>query len=358
MTKSLFALIGVLTLSLSAADTRVYISGYDNTVTCLALNEATGELAELSKSDGGKNPTYMAFHPNRKFVYSVNEVGGGTVTAFSIDPKDGKLTKLNDASSGGNGPCHVAVHPGGKWLFAGNYGSGHVGITPIKDDGSLGESLPGVHGGKNAHQVVVDPTGKFVHVPFLGSNCVNHYSFDEATGKLTPCDPPTAAATQLKAGPRHLVLHPNLKFGYVINELNCTMDRFDYDKTKGTMSAPTTLPTQPEGTDMKGKSTAHVVISPDGKFLYGSNRGHNSIVIYSIDQTTGALKLVGHETAEGEVKVPRDFALDASGKYCIVASQGSDYITVFTRDAEKGTLKKIGKYTVAPKPAFVGFVKP
>lgn len=337
----------------------MFIGGYDNTVTCFALNEATGELKELSKSDCGKNPTYLAFHPNRKFLYAANELEGAAVSAFSIDPKDGKLTKLNDQLTGGKGNCHVAVHPDGKWLFSGNYGSGHVGICPIKEDGSLGTPLPAVLGGKNAHQVVFDPLGKFVFVPFLGSNCVNQYVFDEASGKLTPNDPPTAPASKEKAGPRHMALHPNMKWAYVIDEQGMQIDRYDYDKQKGVLSSPQAVSTLPEGTAMDKKfSTAHILVSPDGKFLYGSNRGHNTIAIFSVDPASGALKLVGHESGDGEIKTPRDFSLDLTGKYCIVASQDAKIITVFARDEQTGKLKKMANYPVAPKPAFVGLIRP
>ena len=340
--------------SMAGEEPLVFVAGYDNTVTCFSLDEASGKLTELSKSDCGKNPTYMAWHPSRKFIYAANENSPGMISAYSIDPKDGKLTKLNEVSSGGNGPCHIVVHPDGKWVFAGNYGSGHIGIVPLKPDCSFGTPLDPVLGGKNAHQIVIDPSGKFLLVPFLGTNVVNQYAFDEATGKLTPVEPANAAASALKAGPRHLALHPGMKYAYVINEHGSTIDRFEYNKEKGVLSSPLSVPTLPPGTDLKGKSTAHIVVSSDGKFVYGSNRGHDSIAIYAVNAADGTLTFIAHETAGGEIKTPRDFSLDLTGKYCIVASQGANYVTVFSRDAATGKLEKIGKYTVAPKPSFVG----
>ncbi|HLX60092.1 MAG TPA: lactonase family protein [Planctomycetota bacterium] len=354
----------MLSTALRAADGNpfVYIAGYDNTVTCFEFNSATGELKELSKSDCGKNPTYMAIHPSRKFIYAANETGKGLVSAYAIDPKDGHLTKLNEVSSGGDGPCHVAVHPDGKWVFAGNYGSGHIGTAPINPDGSLGTPLEPILGGKNAHEVVVDASGKFVFVPFLGTNVVNQYKFDEATGKLTPNDPPSATASAPKAGPRHFAIHPNGKFAYSINELNCTLDSWMYDRAKGLLSDPKWISTVAEGTDLKGMSTAHVLISPDGKFIYGSNRDgtkpftRSSVAIYSIDQGSGRLTFIAREDAGGEIKVPRDFALDPTGKFAVVANQNGGNVTVFARDEMKGTLKKIGTYAVAKGPSYVGFM--
>ncbi len=342
----------------------VFIAGYDSTVICYEFNSATGEMKELSRSDCGANPTYMAWHPSRKFMYAANEIGAkkgevgpkGLVSAYSIDPKNGKLTKLNEVSSGGAGPCHVIVHPDGKWVFTGNYGSGHIGIAPIKEDGSLGTPLEAILGGKNAHQVVIDATGKFIFVPFLGSNHINQYKFDEVTGKLTPNDPPFAPASAEKAGPRHMAFHPSMKFAYVIEEQGLRVDSFDYDKSKGLLSNPQGIPTVPDDTkDRNKKSTAHIVVSPDGKFVYGSNRGEDTIVIYSVDKESGRLTLVGYENGGGAVKIPRDFALDLTGKFAIVASQiDAGIVIVFKRNEATGKLEKIGTYDVAKKPAFVG----
>ena len=302
----------------------MYIAGYDNTVTCFDFDPASGAVKQLSQSDCGKNPTYLAIHPSHKFLYAANETDPGKASAYSINPTDGKLTRINEVSSGGGGPCHIAVHPGGKWAFTGNYGSGHIAVLPIKDDGSLGEPVESLHGGKNAHQAIVDATGKFVFVPFLGSDYVAQYHFDDAAGKLTPNDPATLA-TPAKAGPRHMAIAPDAKHAYVIDENGMTMLSMNYDAAKGLLSAPEVISTLqlPAETKQKGGySTAHVLVSPDGKFVYGSNRGHNTIVIYSADANTGRLTLVGHEDGGGEIDTPRDFALDPSGAYAIVASQG------------------------------------
>ncbi len=354
------AALSLMGAGVHAADdtSMVYIGGYNNLVTCFEFNSMNGDMKQVSQSDCGKNPTYLAIHPTRKFLYAANEVNPGIVSAYSIHPKDGSLTKLNEASAGGGGPCHIVVHPDGKWVFTGNYGSGHIGIAPINADGSLGAPLEPILGGKNAHQIVIDVSGKFVFVPFLGSNHVNQYAFDEATGKLTPVEPAFAAASVDQAGPRHMVFHPSGKFAYVINERNCTIDSFDYDKAKGALSNPKTIPTMPADAyaSMKGKSTAHIIVSPDGKFVYGSNRGHDSIAIYSVDSATGHLTFVGHENGGGEIKTPRDFSLDPTGKFMIVANQAKDYILVFKRDEAKGTFEKIASHIVPSGSAFVGFM--
>jgi 6-phosphogluconolactonase len=334
----------------------VFVAGYDNTVTCFDFDPASGDMKQLSQSDCGKNPTYLAIHPSHKFLYAANEVKPGKVSAYSISATDGKLTRIDEASSAGDGPCHLAVHAGGKWVVTGNYGSGHIGVLPVKDDGSVGEPVVTLLGGKNAHQAAFDVTGKYLFTPFLGSDYVAQYLFDSATGQLTPNTPPHMP-TESKAGPRHIAFSPDVKHAYVIDELNMTMTSYDYDAMKGLLSAPETISTLPVGeTKQKGQSTAHVVVAPDGKFVYGSNRGHNTIVIYSVDAATGHLKLVGHENGGGEVNTPRDFALDPSGNFVIVASQGKDYITVFKRDAGTGLLTKLAQHKVAPKPSFVGFM--
>ena len=331
----------------------VYVAGYDNTVSCFGLDMATGMLQPISTSDGGKNPTYMAWHPNHKFMYAANEIGAGRVSAFSINPKDGALTKINDASSAGDGPCHVSVHPSGKWVFAANYGSGTIGVLPVKPDGSVGEPLEKIKPGLHAHLMISDPSGHFVFVPCLGSDYVAQYIFDDATGQLKPNTPATAP-TAKGAGPRHLVVHPSGRFAYLIDEQGSTVDSFLYDSASGTLSAPETLSTLPAGTNPKGNSTAHILTSPSGHFVYGSNRGHDSIVIYSVNPDTGRLSLVGEETGGNEIKVPRDFTLDPSGKFMLVANQNANTVIVFRCDAAHGTLEKLSTIKVPPKPAFVG----
>lgn len=331
----------------------VYVAGYHTTLSCFVLDPGTGALQPASTSEGGRNPTYLAWHPSRKYMYAVNEVQPGRITAFSINPKDGALTKINEASAAGNGTCHVSVHKSGKWVFTANYGSGTIGVLAVRPDGGVEEPAVKEAPGKNAHQIITDASGRFVFVPCLGSNHVAQYVFDDGTGQLKPNDPPTVP-TVAGAGPRHLAFHPSGRFAYLINELDSTLTSLAYDAAKGVLSAPETLPTLPADAPRKGNSTAHVLAAPSGKFVYGSNRGHNSIVIYAVNKDSGRLSLVGHETGGDEIKIPRDFTLDPSGSYLLVASQKGDIVTVFRCDAERGTLEKASTTKVPSAPAFVG----
>lgn len=357
MLKSLILVLVAMAFaaSVSAADGKqvVYIAGYGSTISCFTLDAAAGTLAPLSTSEGGNNPSYLAWDPSKRFMYAINEGDPGKVIAFAIDPATGALKKINEAAVAVGGACHIACHPGGKWVIATNYGSGHIVVLPVKADGGVGDPLPSLPPGKRAHQSVFDATGSFFFVPFLGDELIAQYRFDAASGALTPNTPPSVA-TKKGAGPRHMVFSADGKAAYGINELDSTLTSYAYDAAKGTLTAQTTVPTLPA--DFKGRnSTAHILVSPDGKFVYGSNRGHNSIAIFKTG-AGGALTFVGHETGGGEIKVPRDFGMTPDGGLVIVANQDGGNVTVFKRDAAAGTLSKVSTVAVPGKPAFVGIV--
>jgi 6-phosphogluconolactonase len=199
---------------------------------------------------------------------------------------------------------------------------------------------------------MTDPSGKFVYIPCKGSDHIAQYRLDAQNGKLVPLDPPTAP-TAAGAGPRHMAFHPNGKYAYVIMELNNTLARYTFDAAKGTLSDPKTAPTLPK--DFAGKNTtAHVLVSPDGRFVYGSNRGHNSIAIFAVNAADGAPEVLGHETGGGEIKTPRNFTLDLNGRNLLVASQSGDCVTVFQIDGASGLLKKLSGQPTTLKPSFVG----
>jgi len=332
----------------------VYVSGYQHTISCLELDAATGVLTPASISEGGRNPSYLAWNARRTCMYAINEAGAGRVTAFRIRSTDGALTCINDASAAGQGPCHVAVHPNGRWIYSANYGSGHLGVLPVRDDGGVGEAQQILLPGKNAHQVMFDPTGQWLYVPCLGSDQVAIYRCDAASGTLTAT---ATVACAVGAGPRHLTFHPNKPFAYCINELDSTVTSLACDVATGGLSDPQTVSTLPVGAALAGNSTAHVLVSPSGRFLYGSNRGHNSIVIFRIDPDSGRLTLVGHETGDGDIDWPRDFTLDASGGIMLVASQKADRITVFRIDQQTGRLSKLSNASVPSGPSFVGIMQ-
>jgi 6-phosphogluconolactonase len=331
----------------------VYVSGYDSVISCFTLDPASGALTPASRSDGGRNPSYLAWNPARTRMYAINEAGEGRVTAFAIDPRDGALKRISDASAGGRGPCHVAVHPSGRWVFAANYGSGHVAVLPVREDGGVGEPVDVQLAGKNAHMTVCDASGCFVFVPCLGSDHVAQYRFDPATGRLTP-NQPASVPTAKGAGPRHLALAPALRSAYLIDELDSTMATLDYDPAQGLLTVRESQSTLPAGAARTGNSTAHVLASPSGRFLYGSNRGNDSIAIYAIDPVSGRLTLKAHETGGGEIRVPRDFTIDPSGGLLLAASQKADLVTVFRIDPASGLLARLGATAVPPGPSFVG----
>ena len=263
-----------------------------------------------------------------KYLYAVNEASGpgkgGGVTSFALDPKTGELTRLNQQSTVGDGPCHLVVDATGKNVLVANYGGGSVAVLPIGPDGKLGPASdfiqhkgkvfdPKRQGSPHAHSINLDKANRFAVVADLGLDRVFVYKFDPIHGKLTPNDPPSTKVKD-RSGPRHFAFHPDGKHAYVINEIDCTVTAFDYDADRGTLTAIQTIPTMPVAVEPR-HSTAEVVVHPSGKFLYGSNRGHDSLAVYAIEPGTGRLKLVEYEPTRG--KTPRNFAVDPTGSYVL-----------------------------------------
>ncbi|MGE0887200.1 MAG: lactonase family protein [Blastocatellales bacterium] len=330
------------------------------------MNPTTGELKPHGVAGGIADPSFLAFAPKRRFLYAVNETGNflgkksGGLTAMAVDQKTGLLSKLNEISLPGV-PCHVSVHPSGKAVLAANYGGGNVVICPVKSDGSLGEVGSMVqHSGKggdpkrqdapHAHMIKLDASGNFAFAPDLGIDKVMIYKVDAAKAKLQPAG---SVAVKPAAGPRHFDFHPTEKYGYVINELDSTVTAFSYDKAKGSLKELQTVSTLPA--DFKETNyCADLHVHPSGKFLYGSNRGHNSIAIFSIDGGTGKLTLIGHESTQG--KWPRNFGIDPSGQFLLVANQQSDSVVTFRIDQQTGKLTATGQITEIPAPVCLKFI--
>jgi len=346
-----------------------YTRGASKGIYAYRFNAATGEIAELGLAAETPNPSFLALHPNGKFVYAVSEVAetdgkkGGAVSAFAIDRATGRLNFLNRVSSGGAGPCHVNVDKSGRALLVANYGGGSVGALPIRADGRLGEAGAVIqHAGSSvnpkrqqaphAHSVNLSPDNRFVIAADLGLDKLMVYRLDAATAALTPHVPPHAALKP-GAGPRHFTFHPNGRYAYAINELHSTVSVFRYDAQRGAFDEAQTVTTLPEG--FSGESyTAEVLVHPNGRFLYGSNRGHDSIAVFAIDQTNGTLSPVEHRPTEG--KWPRNFNLDPAGAFLFAANQNSDSVVVFRVDQKTGRLTPTGQKLEVGSPVCVKFV--
>lgn len=327
----------------------------------------TGKLSEPEVAAELTNPTFLYFSPNGKFLYSVGEVsntGGkkeGGVHAFGVDASTGKLSKLNEQTSGGPGPCHVSTDAAGKNVVVANYGGGSSSIFPVKPDGSLGEASAffqhegssvnkGRQSAPHAHCGFFDETGKFAFVADLGLDQVLIYKVDPETGKAEPNNPPFIKLPD-GSGPRHLHIAPGNNLMFVNGELDSTVSVVKMQPENGRFAVTQTLSTLPEPTP--GNSTAEVRIHPSGKFVYVSNRGHNSIAAFSWDGDK--LTPIGHITSEN-VKIPRNFNIDPSGKWMLVASQDGDNIAVFAIDEKTGLAKPTGDKVDVPRPVCVKFL--
>ncbi|HKI37861.1 MAG TPA: beta-propeller fold lactonase family protein [Gemmataceae bacterium] len=332
------------------------------------FDPAAGKLSEPTLVAETVNPTFLTIHPGGKFLYAVGEIGNfggkkaGAVNAYSLDPKTGDLKLLNQQSSGGEGPCHVSLDKAGKHVLVANYGGGSVAVLPIKDDGSLGEATAfvqhkgssvdkGRQEGPHAHSINLDKANHYAVAADLGLDKLLVYKFDAAKGTLTPNDPP-AMDTPPGAGPRHFAFHPDGKHAYFCGEMDSTVTAMDYDAQKGVLTKVQTLSTLPA--PHKGNSTAEVLVHPSGKFVYVSNRGHNSIAIFTVDEKTRQLTAAGHE-GKG-IKVPRNFNVDPSGKWMVVAGQDSNNLAVFEIDQKTGALKPTDNTVTVGNPVCVKFL--
>lgn len=306
--------------------------------------------AEAVDSVETPNPSYLAVSPDQRFIYAVNELGagegGGKVSAFRFDKTNGKLLPLNQQSARGEHPCYIAVDKEGKWVVVGNYSSGNVAVLPIQDDGSLGEAVTTVqHNGKgthprqekpHVHQTVLSGDNRFLYVPDLGIDKLMVYSFNAQDGSLKPFD------TNLKlpdgSGPRHMDLHPNGKWAYLLQELSGNVTVF---KTNNGRLQPVQTTSAIPADFTQSFTCADVHVSPDGKYLYTSARDKaNTLAIFSINPDDGKLMITGHQSTMGNT--PRNFNFDPSGNYLLVANQNSDEIVVFHRDHRTGKLTDSG----------------
>ena len=328
-------------------------------------NADTGELSLIGTTES-ENPSFLAIHPSGKYLYAVNEISeingekAGGISAFAI-ADSGELTPLNQQSVKGTGPCHLCIDATGKYALVANYGGGSVCVLPIAEDGSLQEASDFIqHEGSSvnerrqkephAHSINLDPQNRFAYVADLGMDKVLVYELNLDTGKLTLAQ--TTSVTPGE-GPRHFDIHPNQKNAYLINEIGNTVNAYNYDAETGALSETQSINTLPP--DFTETShTADIHVSPDGKFVYGSNRGHDSIAIYAIGND-GKLTLVGIEPSGG--KNPRNFGLDPSGNFLLAAHQDTNNIVTFRINKEDGTLTKTGAETEVPRAVCVKFLQ-
>lgn len=368
----LTALLSILGFATAAQEqyyliTGTYTGGLSEGIYVYRFNSGDGSFKEISHVKIS-NPSFVAVSPDEKFVYAVQEDAanngkGGEITAFGFNKQTGKLAYLNEQPSGGDHPCYVTVDKTGRWVVAGNYSSGSLSVLPVQPDGSLGVAASiiqhegsGVNKQRQAkphvHCTIFSADNRFLFVPDLGIDKVMIYAFDETTGKLEPAPQPYARSTD-GAGPRHLSFHPSGKYAYLIEELSGTVVVFD--QQNGTLKSKQRISSMPAG-DTSFAGSADIHVSPDGKFLYASNRADaNTIAIFSIHKRTGKLSLVGHQSTLG--KTPRNFNFDPSGKFLLVGNQNSDEIVIFKRDARTGLLTDTGNRIKTGKPVCLKWIR-
>lgn len=349
--------------------TGAVLQGKGKGIYWLTLDLRDGSLKWEGLTDQVRNPSYLAISPNRKFLYAVNELKeyegkkSGSVTAFRIDWIGKQLLFLNRQPSLGTDPCHVTLNAEGTHLFVSNFMSGSVTVFPIHSDGSLGDPTdfiqhqgssvdPVRQTGPHAHSLTLSPDERFAFVPDLGIDQIVIYSFDQRAGKLLKAPVPNCPVPK-GAGPRHFEFHPSGTFAFLINELASSLDLYEYEGKSGNLILKQTVSTLPEG--YTGPNTcADLHVHPSGRFVYGSNRGHDSIVVFYMDEEKECLKYCHHHSTLG--KTPRNFAVDPTGNYLVVANQDSDTIVTFRIDTKDGRLIEASSIEI-PTPVCVKLIK-
>jgi 6-phosphogluconolactonase len=343
-----------------------YTRGGSEGIYLYRVDPESGAMEPLGLAARTENPSYLAIHPSAPYLYAVNELGefegqpGGGVSAFAID-SDHRLRFLNSRPTGGAAPCYVSLDPGGRFVLVANYGGGSICAIPLMEDGSLAEPSDWVqhHNGSegdperqarpHAHSIVMGPEGRYVFVADLGLDRIMVYQLELEAGQLRPNDPPWSMLAK-GAGPRHLVFSSDGRYAYVINELDSTIAVFDYDDARGVLETIQIVPTLPQDFTDKN-SCADIHLAPSGRYLYGSNRGHDSIAVYAVDADTGRLTPRGHTSTQG--RVPRNFAITPDGRFLLAANQESDSIVTLRIDVETGELHETGHMVEVPRPVCV-----
>lgn len=376
MKRNFGMVLGLLGASAALAAERevVYIGTYTSRgsegIYRFVLDRAAGTLVPQGVTGGIKNPSFLAIHPTNAFLYAVSEVmteGEGTtggVTAFAIDPQTYELKMLNQQSSGGAGPCYVTVDRSGRVVLVANYGGGSVAALPVNESGKL-EARTSFYqdtgSGPNrarqekphAHSINTSLDNRFAFAADLGTDKIMIYQLDYESSTIKPHDPPSASVPP-GGGPRHFAFHPSGQFAYTNNELTSTVTAFTYDIDRGRLAPFQTISTLPESYDGSNNTTAEIKVHPNGKFLYVSNRGHNSIAKFKIDPSTGELTAMGYTPTMGAT--PRNFGINPEGDFLIAANQDSGTIVLFRLDGKTGDLTFANVVRPVPMPVCVKFV--
>ena len=350
----------------------LYVGTYTHTdsegIYLCRMDTSTGAVEVVEATPGVENPSFLIVDAARNRLFAVGEVSeyeglsSGSVASFSIDPGTGGLTLLSSRPTGGPGTCHLDIDEGGCHIFVANYEGGSVSVFPVESDGTLGAASDFVqHEGSSvnperqqephAHSINLDPAGRHALVPDLGTDRVVIYRVDSEAGKLSADVDATVDAAP-GAGPRHLDFHPNGRWVYVINEIGSTLAAYGYDAASGALTHVQTESTLPA--DFDGRShTADVHVHPSGRYVYGSNRGHDSVAIFAIDPPSGRLTPAGHQSTGG--RTPRNFAIDPTGTFLLAANQDTDNIVTFRIDADTGALEPMGHEVSVPMPVCLKF---
>ena len=348
---------------------RVYFGTGASHVYVATFDDTTGELGEPSQAAAIGRPGFLTFHPSKDVLYAVGrEREGdsgwrGEAAAFQVDPIVGALTELNRAATNGAGAAHVAVHPKGTAIAACNYGDGNTVTLRLGPDGSLGGVVSDVphqgssvhptrQGEPHPHSVNFTPDGEYLIVPDLGTDELVSYKFHAESAVIERVPDPQIRVPP-GSGPRHMTFHPNGRWAYVINELASTVSVFEYDASSGAMNDRQVIRTLPEEYEGPPNTTAEVLVHPNGRYLYGSNRGSNTIAVFSIDQSDGKIAPVEHVPTGGDW--PRNFRLSPSGSFLLAANQRSDSVHVFRVDPADGRLEPTGSSVTVPSPMCVRF---
>lgn len=364
----LFLLLSVFVpRSLAAGNYLVYVGTYTHEeskgIYAYRFNTSIGKLSNIGLVAEVTHPSFLAIHPNQKFLYAVSETDDGSLVSYAIDHATGKLTKLNSVSSKGGWPCHMSVDKTGSTLAVANYTTGNIAAFLIQPDGSLGEASafdqhqPEKYKGQRqpgplAHSADFSPNNRFLITSDKGVDKLFVYRFDPKNSSLTPNDP-AFLRIDPASGPRHFAFHPNGRWAYGNNESASSLNVYSFDGAKGVLTKMQTVSTLPANHTGRN-STAETEVHPSGKFVYVSNRGHNSIALFSVDQAKGTVTLVDHFPTQGNT--PRNFAVDPTGQYILAANQRSDDIFVFRLDTETGRLTPTGEKATTDAPVCITYV--